>query len=143
MAYSFAWRVKEVCGDDGEIIYWEYNVLFQMLFGYLLKCCLVLDIRCQIFIVWCHLHFRRITSLLLRHIHRKDWWHLQKLSGEPKQACFANLWINNYTKDKKYYVPDKKFDDICNNAVKMCSDSQSLSSIPSNLVVYVLRIVKI
>ena len=29
-----------------------------------------------------------------------------------------------------------------NNAVKMFSDSQSLSSIPSNLLVYVLRIVK-
>ena len=29
-----------------------------------------------------------------------------------------------------------------NNAVKMCIDSQSLSSIPSNLLVYVLRIVK-
>ena len=28
------------------------------------------------------------------------------------------------------------------NAVKMCSDSQSLSSLPSNLLVYVLRIVK-
>ena len=28
------------------------------------------------------------------------------------------------------------------NAVKMCSDSQGLSSIPSDLLVYVLRILK-
>ena len=31
---------------------------------------------------------------------------------------------------------------LITNAVKMCSDSQGLSSIPSDLLVYVLRIVK-
>ena len=52
----------------------------------------------------------------------------------------------NKTLELDYYEviiePNYYLNYLLSNAVKMCSDSQRLSSIPSNLLVYVLKIVK-
>ena len=118
-----------VC-DNGEVLYWEYNVLFLGLkdavwiFTKLLiphkQYLRSYGIRCQIFI-----DDQRVMSssfdkckkedkFALEAFERAGWTvNMKKSSGEPKQAL-KFLGLINDSKNMMYHVPQDKADDICN-----------------------------
>ena len=115
--------------DNGEIIYWEYNVLFlglkdavwiftKMLIPhkqYLRS----FGIRCQIFIddqrvMSSSFEKNKAEDKFAQETFSKAGWLVnhKKSSGEPKQSLKFLGLVNN-TEEMRYYVPDDKCEDIC------------------------------